>query len=121
MMESGMSGSPGRVLERIKELDHLHRSRAHDTWQSGAALAASLKFLRVAARQFVKPTRRPRVTRVDRATLGQPGAMAVTFVGHATVMMTTAHTRLITDPMLADTLWGLRRAESAALHADDAA
>lgn len=116
-----MSAPKGRVLERIKELDHLHRSRAHGSWQSGIALAASLRFLRVAARQLVKPTRRPRVERVERSAVAEPGAIAITFVGHATVMMTTAHTRLVTDPMLGDSLWGLRRAESAALHADDAA
>jgi L-ascorbate metabolism protein UlaG (beta-lactamase superfamily) len=35
-------------------------------------------------------------------------------------MITTAEARVITDPLLVNVLWGLRRAEAAALHPDDA-
>jgi L-ascorbate metabolism protein UlaG (beta-lactamase superfamily) len=107
-----------RTLERKKELDHLHRNRVRSAWQSGAALAASLRFLRAAARQLTTPTRAVQLHRVPRPA---PGALSITFVGHATVMMTSAEARLLTDPLLVNFLWGLRRAEAAALHPEDAA
>src|SRR5438552_273174 len=94
-----------RALERIKELDHLHRLRLHGPWQSGAALVASLRFLRTALRHLVRAPLRPPVAAVPRPA---PGALAVTLVGHASVLMSTSETRLLTDPMLADFLWGLR-------------
>jgi L-ascorbate metabolism protein UlaG (beta-lactamase superfamily) len=109
---------PQRTLERKKELDHLHRNRVRSAWQSGAALAASLRFLRAAARQLATPTRVARPQRVPRPA---PGALSITFVGHATTMMTSAEARLLTDPLLVNFLWGLRRAEAAVLHPEDAA
>jgi L-ascorbate metabolism protein UlaG (beta-lactamase superfamily) len=109
--------APSRTLERRKELDHLHRSRVHGAWQSGPALAASLRFLRAAARQWIHPTRPAPARAVPPPP---PGALSITFVGHATVMMTSAEARLLTDPLLANFLWGLRRAEAAALHPEDA-
>jgi L-ascorbate metabolism protein UlaG (beta-lactamase superfamily) len=115
-MMKEMAG-PQRTLERIKELDHLHRNRVRSAWQSGAALAASLRFLRAAARQLARPTQPAQSARVPRP---QPGALAVTFVGHATVMLTSAKARVITDPMLSNFLWGIRRAQAAALHPEDA-
>jgi len=45
----------------------------------------------------------------------------VTFVGHATVMLTTPLARVLTDPYLGDFFLGLRRAEAACLHPADAA
>jgi L-ascorbate metabolism protein UlaG (beta-lactamase superfamily) len=109
---------PERTLERIKELDHLHRNRVRSPWQSGAALAGSLHFLRTAVKQLRRPTRASPAAPVPHP---RPGALSVTFVGHATAMLTTAEARVLTDPLLANFLWGLRRAEAAALHADDAA
>jgi L-ascorbate metabolism protein UlaG (beta-lactamase superfamily) len=111
-----MSGRQ-RTLERIKELDHLHRNRARSAWQSGPALAASLRFLRTAARQLARPTRGTRPARVPRPAAG----MSVTFVGHATVMLTSPGARVLTDPLLTNFLLGLRRAEAACLHPEDAA
>jgi L-ascorbate metabolism protein UlaG (beta-lactamase superfamily) len=114
---SGSGSGPQRTLERIKELDHLHRNRVRSPWQSGAALAAQLRFLRAAARQLGTPTR---------ATAARPvphppaGALSITFVGHATVMLTSAEARVLTDPLLVNFLWGIRRAEAAALHPQDA-
>jgi L-ascorbate metabolism protein UlaG (beta-lactamase superfamily) len=110
--------APSRTLERRKELDHLHRSRGHGAWQSGPALAASLRFLRAAARQWARPTRPARAMPVPAPSRG---SLSITFVGHATVMMTSAEARLLTDPLLANFLWGLRRAQAAALHPEDAA
>src|SRR6185436_3588943 len=111
-----MSG-PQRTLERIKELDHLHRNRMRGPWQSGAALAASLRFLRAAARQLGRPTRLVRPERVPHPAAG----LAITFVGHATAMLTTPQARVLTDPLLVNFLFGLRRAEAASLHPEDAA
>jgi L-ascorbate metabolism protein UlaG (beta-lactamase superfamily) len=111
-----MSG-PQRTLERIKELDHLHRTRVRSAWQSGAALAASLRFLRAAARQLSRPTRLVRPARVPPPEAG----LSITFVGHATAMLTTPRARVLTDPMLENFLFGLRRAEAASLHDEDAA
>ena len=47
--------------------------------------------------------------------------MALTFVGHATVMMTTPGARVMTDPMLENSLWGLRRARAGAVDAHNLA
>jgi L-ascorbate metabolism protein UlaG (beta-lactamase superfamily) len=115
-MIGGMSG-PQRTLERIKELDHLHRNRVRSGWQSGPALAASLHFLRAAARQLARPTRGIRPARVPHP----PAGLSVTFVGHATAMLTSAQARVLTDPLLVNFLMGLRRAEAACLHPQDAA
>jgi L-ascorbate metabolism protein UlaG (beta-lactamase superfamily) len=107
-----------RVIERAKELDHEHRRQPRGFWQTAAGLALSLRFLRTAARHLVTVPRRsePRAVRHP-----GPGQVAVTFVGHATVMLTTPLARLITDPYFGDFFLGLRRAEAARLHADDAA
>ncbi len=105
-----------RTLERINELDHFHRSRAR-AFSSGPGLALQLRFLRAAARRLMTPTRARPATRVPRPPAG---AMAVTFVGHATAMLTTTETRVLTDPLLDNFLLGLRRAEAARLHPDDA-
>jgi L-ascorbate metabolism protein UlaG (beta-lactamase superfamily) len=109
---------PRRTLERIKELDHFHRNRAFGPLRSGAGLALSLRFLRVAAARLVTPTR---IAPAARAARPPAGHLAVTFVGHATVMLGTAETRVLTDPLLANFLYGLRRAEAASLHPEDAA
>jgi L-ascorbate metabolism protein UlaG (beta-lactamase superfamily) len=102
-----------RTLERIKELEHLHRARAHGPWQTAVALAASLRFLRAVVRRLITAPRRRAPAPVPRPA---PGCLGITFVGHATVLISTSETRLLTDPLLTDFLWGLRRAEAAALH-----
>jgi len=107
-----------RVIERAKELDHEHRRRMPSLWQSPLGLALSLRFLRTAARQLVIAPRRPEPRRVGHPG---PGQIAVTFVGHATVMLTTPLARVLTDPYLGDFFLGLRRAEAACLHSADAA
>jgi L-ascorbate metabolism protein UlaG (beta-lactamase superfamily) len=111
-----MSGQQ-RTLERIKELDHLHRNRVRSAWQSGAALAASLHFLRTAVRQLARPTLATRPLPVPHPAAG----LSVTFVGHATAMLTSPQARVLTDPLLVNFLMGLRRAEAACLHPEDAA
>jgi L-ascorbate metabolism protein UlaG (beta-lactamase superfamily) len=41
--------------------------------------------------------------------------MSLTFVGHATVMLTTPKTRILTDPLLENSLYGVRRAKAAGI------
>jgi L-ascorbate metabolism protein UlaG (beta-lactamase superfamily) len=114
-MIAEMAGAQ-RTLERIKELDHLHRNRVRSAWQSGLALAASLRFLRAATRQLIRPTREVRAAPVPHPRAG----LSITFVGHATVMLTSAQARVLTDPLLSDFLFGIRRARAAGLHPEDA-
>jgi L-ascorbate metabolism protein UlaG (beta-lactamase superfamily) len=119
-----MSASPDaaalarRTFERIKELDHLHTARAPGPWQTGVALAGSLRFLRAALRHLVHAPRTVPLRPVPRPSVGR---LTITFVGHATVLLTTAQSRVLTDPLLTDFLWGLRRAQAAALHPEAAA
>ena len=49
------------------------------------------------------------------------GTVAITFVGHATVMITTPQSRILVDPLLENSLFGVRRAKAAALAAADMA
>jgi L-ascorbate metabolism protein UlaG (beta-lactamase superfamily) len=107
-----------RVIERARELDHEHRRRPRKPWQSAAGRALSLRFLRVAARRLLTAPRRAEARSVPHPG---PGQIAVTFVGHATAMLTTPLARVITDPCLGDYYMGLRRAEAACLHPGDAA
>ena len=106
-----------RVIERAKELDHEHRRRTRGLWQLPLGLALSLRFLRTAARQLVTAPHRSEPRQVEHP---RPGQIAVTFVGHATVMLTTPLARVLTDPFLGDFFLGLRRAEAACLHSADA-
>jgi L-ascorbate metabolism protein UlaG (beta-lactamase superfamily) len=119
MSGPGLSEHPREVLDRLKQLEHAHLARAgRDRLRPGWRLALSLRFVRTALRHLF---RRPR-PRPARAVDAPPaGAVSVTFVGHATVMLTTAQSRVLIDPYLANFLWGLRRAETASLDARDAA
>jgi L-ascorbate metabolism protein UlaG (beta-lactamase superfamily) len=108
-----------RTFERIKELDHLHTARAPGPWQTGVALAGSLRFLRAALRNLL---RAPRVAPLRPVPRPSAGRLTITFVGHATVLLTTRDSRVLTDPLLGDfLLGGLRRAQAAALHPEAAA
>jgi L-ascorbate metabolism protein UlaG (beta-lactamase superfamily) len=109
---------PHGLLERLKELDHAHLARpGRSRLRSGWGLALSLRFVRSAARRLITPTE---VRTPVAVPAPAPGALAVTFVGHASAMLTTSQTRVLTDPCFANFLWGLRRAQAACLHADDA-
>lgn len=104
---------PHALVERLKELDHAHRSRAgRGRLRSGLGLALSLRFLRSAFAQWTRP---PRMARPTRVTPPPPGEMKVTLVGHATVMITSEKNRILTDPCFATSLWGLRRAQAPCL------
>ncbi len=106
-----------QVFERIRELDHAHRSRARAQGQTGMGLALSLRFLRSAVAGLLRP---PRRTLAKPVPLPSTGGVGITFVGHATVMLTTPQSRVLTDPFLGDFLHGLRRRESACLDPADA-
>jgi L-ascorbate metabolism protein UlaG (beta-lactamase superfamily) len=107
------------VLDRLKQLEHAHLARAgRDRLRPGWRLALTLRFLRTALQHLF---RRPRPRAAAVVAPPAAGAMSVTFIGHATVMLTTAQTRVLIDPCLGNFLWGLRRAEVACLHPRDAA
>jgi L-ascorbate metabolism protein UlaG (beta-lactamase superfamily) len=107
-----------RALERAKELDHAHRARFRSFWDGPIGLPLRLRFLRAAARRLFGSPSATNPRRVPRPPLG---ALAVTVVGHATTMLTTPRARVLTDPLLADRLFGLPRAQRASLHPQDAA
>jgi L-ascorbate metabolism protein UlaG (beta-lactamase superfamily) len=101
-----------QVIERAKELDHEHWRRTRTSGPSGLRHVLSLRLVRhLVVRLFSRPRKGP-VRRVPRA---EPGHLAVTFVGHATVMLTTAHTRILVDPFLGEFHLGMRRAEAPCL------
>jgi L-ascorbate metabolism protein UlaG (beta-lactamase superfamily) len=115
----GLTEHSLEVLDRLKQLEHAHLARAgRDRLRPGWRLALSLRFLRTALRHLV---RRPRDRPCTPVEAPPPGALCATFIGHATVMLTTAQSRVLIDPCLGNFLWGLRRAEAACLSPVDAA
>ena len=46
------------------------------------------------------------------------GTVSITLIGHATVMITTPGGRVIADPLLENSLFGVRRAKAAGLAED---
>lgn len=118
MSAPGVPEHPREVLDRLKQLEHAHLARAgRDRLRPGWRLALSLRFLRTALGHLFH---RPRLRAPTPVAAPPAGALAATFVGHATVMLTTAETRVLIDPCLGNFLWGLRRAEAACLDARDA-
>jgi L-ascorbate metabolism protein UlaG (beta-lactamase superfamily) len=107
------------LIERQKELDHAHLAMVGRRELPGAtSLLLSLRFVRTALACLLS---RPR--RVHPVAVPAPaaGALAVSMVGHSTVMLTSPRTRVLTDPCLAGWLWGLRRAEPAVIDPADLA
>ncbi|HET6282387.1 MAG TPA: MBL fold metallo-hydrolase [Polyangia bacterium] len=100
------------AIDRVKQLDLEHRKRL----RGAARLTLSLRFLSTAWARLRGSTQPARPLQVSHPP---EGALAVTFVGHATVMITTPRTRVLTDPMLDDFFFGLRRATAAGLHHAD--
>ena len=106
-----------QVIERAKEIDHQHRRRAGGAGESGFLRVLSLQLLRTALRRLVS---RPKRSTPRPVASPAPGHIAVTFVGHASVMLTTSRARLLIDPYFGDFLTGIRRRESACLADADA-
>jgi L-ascorbate metabolism protein UlaG (beta-lactamase superfamily) len=110
-MHKGMRMEPSAV-ERMKELDHEHRK----TLRGALPLTLSLRYLSMAFERLRHGTEVVPALPVPRPP---EGTVSVTFVGHATVMLTTARTRLFTDLLLERSFYGLRRAKEAGVHRDD--
>jgi L-ascorbate metabolism protein UlaG (beta-lactamase superfamily) len=100
--------------ERARELDHEHRKRL----RGAVPLTLSMRYLASAFERF-----RKRTVPVDAPPAPRPpeGTIAITFVGHATVMITTPASRVLVDPFLENSLLGVRRAKAAGIAAADLA
>lgn len=118
MVANGDDDWKRRVIERAKELDHEHRRRSRSNAASSLGRVLSLRLLRTVLRHLVIRPRRSPARPVPHPL---PGHIAVTFVGHASVMLTTHQARILVDPFLGDFLLGVRRREAASLARSDAA
>lgn len=117
MVPPGEDGHKRHVIEHAKEVDHEHRRRGRTVAESVVAQIASLRLLRTAIRRLFSP---PKRTPPRQVASPPPGHIAVTFVGHASVMLTTNRARVLVDPYLGDFLTGIRRREGACLAEADA-
>lgn len=104
----------GAPSERIEELEFEHRIRLRGV----ARATLTLGFLRAAWRRWRAGTRSALARSVPRP---EPGTIALTFVGHASVMLTTPGVRALTDPVLENSLHRLPRARSASIARGDLA
>src|SRR4051812_11809366 len=101
-------------VERSRELDHEHRKRL----RGALPLTLSMRYLATAFQRLrhgtvaVRPAPTPRPP---------AGTVAITFVGHATVMITTPGSRILVDPFLENSLFGVRRAKAAGIAPEDLA
>ncbi|MEA2695981.1 MAG: hypothetical protein QOI66_252 [Myxococcales bacterium] len=95
-------------LQRVRDLDRQHRKRL----RGAARLLLTFRFLATALQRLHRGTAPVTAAPVPHPA---PGTVVVSFVGHATVMITTAQTRVLTDPLLENSLFGLRRAKAAGL------
>lgn len=108
----GPDDSKPRVIERAKEVDHEHRRLRRSTGPGLLPRVLSLRLLRLLVRRlFARPRRFP----ARNVAAPEPGHVAVTFVGHASAMLTTCRARILVDPYLGEFLSGIRRRESACL------
>jgi len=98
---------------RVRELEGLHERRL----RTSARLVLQFSLLRRLLRRIGGEIRRAAAQPVPRPP---SGAVDLTFIGHASVMLTTRTQRVLTDPWLGDRLWGLRRLAAAALAPADA-
>jgi L-ascorbate metabolism protein UlaG (beta-lactamase superfamily) len=100
------------AAERARELDHEHRKRL----RGGLPLALSMRYLTTALERLRLGT-----VPVEAAAVPRPpaGTVSLTFVGHATAMITTSTTRILTDPLLENSFYGVRRAKAAGIHEND--
>ena len=97
---------------RAQELELAHHGLVHGP----ASAVLSLRFLSAALQRLRRGT-----ARVASRNVAHPpeGVVAVTFVGHATMMVTTPEIRILTDPLLRTFLFGLRRATEAGITMPD--
>ena len=100
------------AFERGRELDEEHRRAL----RGALPLTLSLRWLATALGRLGAGTELVPALPIPRPPAG---TASLTFVGHATVMITTARTRLFTDPLFERSFYGLRRAKEAGIHAGD--
>jgi L-ascorbate metabolism protein UlaG (beta-lactamase superfamily) len=100
--------------ERARELDHEHRKRL----RGAVPLTLSMRYLARALERLRRGTAPVKATRTPRPPAG---TIAITFVGHATVMITTPGSRVLIDPFLENSLFGVRRAKAAGIAPEDIA
>lgn len=107
-----MPVAPVPAAERARILDFEHRKRERSVWPR----VMSLRYLTTALGRLGRGT-----AAVDAAPVAHPaaGTLSITFVGHATVMITTPGVRLLSDPLLERSLYGLRRAKAAGIAEED--
>jgi L-ascorbate metabolism protein UlaG (beta-lactamase superfamily) len=100
------------AVERGAALDDAHRPHL----RGALPLTLSLRWLGTALGRL-----RAGTVLVPALSVPRPpeGTASLTFVGHATVMITTARTRLFTDPLFERSFYGLRRAKEAGVNASD--
>ena len=98
--------------ERARELDHEHRKRL----RGALSLTLSMRYLASAFQRLRYGTVPVRAAPTPRPP---EGTVAVTFVGHATVMITTPGSRILVDPFLENSLHGVRRAKAAGITTED--
>jgi L-ascorbate metabolism protein UlaG (beta-lactamase superfamily) len=80
-------------------------------------MVLSMRYLSGAFERFRRGTSPP--ARVEPVPRPPPGTVSITFVGHATVMITTPGGRVIVDPLLETKLFGIPRAKAAGIAARD--
>jgi L-ascorbate metabolism protein UlaG (beta-lactamase superfamily) len=104
--------APVSAAERARVLDFEHRKRAKSVWPS----VVSLRFLTGALGRLARGTKP-----LDAPAVPRPpaGTISITFVGHATVMITTPGARVLCDPLLERSVYGLRRARAAGIALED--
>jgi len=109
---SDISAAPLPAAERARVLDFEHRKRERSVWPR----VLSLRYLTTALGRLGRGT-----AAVDAAPVARPpaGTVSITFVGHATVMITTPAVRLLTDPLLENSFYGIRRAKAAGIAEED--
>ncbi len=100
--------------ERSRELDHEHRKRL----RGALPLTLSMRYLGSVLWRLRLGTAPVRAASAPRPPAG---TVAITYVGHATAMITTPGSRILVDPMLENTLFGVRRAKAAGISAEDLA
>src|SRR5262245_13683802 len=100
--------------ERSRELDHEHRKRL----RGALPLTLSMRYLATAFERLRRGTAPAKAQPTPRPS---EGTVAITFVGHATVMITTPGSRVLIDPYLENSLYGVRRAKAAGIADRDVA
>jgi L-ascorbate metabolism protein UlaG (beta-lactamase superfamily) len=109
-----MSLAPAGAAERARELDFEHRKHERSAWP----MVLSMRYLGSALRRLGAGTTPVRAAPVARPALG---SASITFVGHATTMITTPGARVLTDPLFENSFYGIRRAKAAGIARSDLA